>query len=257
MMLRYGRPLLAIIAALTLLRCGSSPNSPSGAGARLQGVVLQSATAHAQSAAQSSQAGKITVTVQEDPTLSVTVSGNGTFEIQGVPAGGFTLVFSLNGVTVGQIRITAVAEGTTIKIVVKVAEQEVELVEIETEDDDETQTGGNGGNSGSGGNAGTGDGGAKSCMIEGGKVGSHIELEGNVESGGSGQFRLRVNGNRSSGLVDVSASGASYTCNGKKGDSDCKASLRPGAKVHVRGALTSCGTSAASVTATEVKIQKD
>src|SRR5204863_6954527 len=113
--------------------------------------------------------------------------------------------------TIGQIRITAVAAGTTIKIVVKVADQEVELVEIETEDADDTQTGGTGGSGGSGG---TGDGGSKTCMIEGGKVGAHVELEGNVESGGSSQFRLRVNGNRSSGLVDVSASGASYKCNG-------------------------------------------
>ena len=68
---------------------------------------------------------------------------------------------------------------------------------------------------------------------------------------------LRVNGNRSSGLVDVAGSGASYVCNGKKGSSDCKANLLPGAKVHVRGNLTSCSTSAASVTATEVMIQKD
>jgi hypothetical protein len=254
MIQRHLRSVVVVAAALTLLRCGSSPNSPSGAGAKLQGVVLQSAIAHAQSLAQSAQAGKITVTVQEDPSLTVTVSGNGTFEIQGVPAGGFTLVFSLNGTTIGQIRITAVAEGTTIKIVVKVADQEVELIEIETEDADETQTGGTGGNGGSGG---SGDGGAKTCMIEGGKVGTHIELEGNVESGGSSQFRLRVNGNRSSGLVDVSASGASYKCNGNKGNSDCKANLRSGAKVHVRGTLTSCSTSAASVTATEVMIQKD
>lgn len=254
---RYLRAVFVILAALTLLRCGSSPNSPSGAGAKLQGVVLQSATAHAQSVSSSSQGGKITVTVQEDPSLSVAVSGNGTFEIQGVPAGGFTLVFSLDGAAIGQIRITAVSEGTTIKIVVKVAGQEVELVEIETENDDETQTGntGNGGNAGNGG--GGGDGGAKTCMIEGGKVGSNIELEGNVESGGSGQFRLKVNGNRSSGLVDVTASGASYKCNGNKGSSDCKANLRSGAKVHVRGNLTSCSTSAASVTATEVMIQKD
>ena len=252
---RYLRSTFVIFAALSLLRCGSSPSSPSGAGAKLQGVVLQSATAHAQSLS-SSQGGKITVAVQEDPTLSAAVSGNGTYEIQGVPAGGFTIVFSLDGAVIGQIRITAVSDGTTIKIVVKVAGREVELVEIETEDDDQTQTGGTG-NGGNAGNGGGGDGGAKTCMIEGGKVGSNIELEGNVESGGSGQFRLKVNGNRASGLVDVSASGASYKCNGNKGSSDCKANLRSGAKVHVRGNLTSCSTSAASVTATEVMIQKD
>jgi len=246
MFFRPARSLLILIAAGSMWRCGSSPTSPSGVGVKLQGVVLQDATAASASAGVSAQsttnAGKIVVTVQENPSLSVTVSGNGTFEIQGLPAGGFTLVFTVNGVTVGQITITAVAEGTTVKIVVKVSEQEVELVDMETDNDTET---------------GTGDQGTKTCVIEGGKVGAGIELEGNVDSGSSSQFKLRVNGNRSSGLVDVAASAASYKCNGKKGGSDCKANLKPGVKVHVRGNLTSCGTSAATVTATEVMIQKD
>jgi hypothetical protein len=246
MFLRTARCLIVLIAAAAMWRCGSSPTSPSGGGVKLQGVVLQDATAASArpgvSAQSATKAGKIVVTVQENPSLSVTVSGNGTFEIQGLPAGGFTLVFTVNGVTAGQITITAVSEGTTVKIVVRVAEQEVELVDMETEGDDET---------------GSGDQGTKTCLIEGGKVGSGIELEGNVDSGSSGQFKLRVNGNRSSGLVDVAASGASYKCNGDKGGSDCKANLKPGAKVHVRGNLTSCSTSAAAVTATEVMIQKD
>jgi len=248
MLLKTGRYLLVLMAAAALWRCGSSPTSPSGAGVKLQGVVLQDATASAASAglsAQSAKAGKIVVTVQENPSLSVTVSGNGTFEIQDVPSGGFTLVFSVDGVVVGQITITAVGEGTTIRIVVKIKDQEVELVEIETEDDND-----DGGDQDSGGDE------PKSCMINGGKISSHIELEGNVDSGTSSQFKLRVNGNRSSGLVDVAASGASYVCNGKKGSSDCKSNLVAEAKVHVRGNLTSCDTLVASVTATEVKIQK-
>jgi len=251
MFFRVTRAVLVLTAAASLWRCGSSPTAPSGGGVRLQGVVLQDATAVSARAGVSAQstasAGKIVVTVRENPSLSVTVSGNGTFEIQGLPASGFTLVFTVNGVTVGQIAITAVAEGTTVKIVVNVSAQRVELVDLETDNDtndDKTKTG-------------TGDQGTKTCMIEGGRVGAGIELEGNVDSGGSSQFKLRVNGNRSSGLVDVAASGASYKCNGKKGDSDCKANLKPGVKVHVRGNLTSCSTSAASVTATEVMIQKD
>src|SRR5437667_319494 len=140
MLVRPARHLLVLIGAAALLRCGgSNPASPSGGGVKLQGVVLQRSSGTAASAsvsASSAQAGKITVTVQENPSLSVTVSGNGTFEIQDLPAGGFTLVFSVNGVVVGQITITAVGEGTTIKIVVRLNDQEVELVDIETEDDD-------------------------------------------------------------------------------------------------------------------------
>lgn len=237
--------LLALMAAVALWRCGSSPTAPSAAGVRLQGVVLEDATASAASAdlsAQPAKGGKIVVTVQENPSLSVTVSGNGTFEIRDLPAGGFTLLFSVNGVVVGQITIGAVGEGTTIKIIVKLKDREVELVDIETDDGDDQNS--------------DGEGEPKSCLINGGKVSARIELEGNVDSGSSSQFKLRVNGNRARGLVDVAASGASYVCNGKKGGSDCKANLVAEAKVHVRGTLTSCDMVAASVTATEVKIQK-
>jgi len=245
---RPARYLPVLIAAAAMLRCGgSNPASPSTGGVKLQGVVLQNATGTAASAsvsAQFAQAGKITVTVQENPSLSVTVSGNGTFEIQSLPAGGFTLIFSVNGVVVGQITITAVSEGATIKIVVKLSEHEVELVDLETDDDN-------------GGTPGSGDDGPKTCIINGGTAGSTIELEGNVESGDSSLFKMRVNGNRSSGLVDVAAAGASYKCNGDKGTADCKANLKAGVKVHVRGNLTACTTSTASVTATQVMIQKD
>jgi hypothetical protein len=248
MFLRTARCLVVLFAAAAPWRCGSSPASPSGSGVKLQGVVLQDATGSAASAslsAQSAKPGKITVTVQENPTLSVTVSSNGTFTIQGLPAGGFTLLFSVNGAPVGTVAITAVGEGTTVKIVVKVTEQEVELVDMETDGDDATgglppSTGGPTNNA---------------CMVDGGKIGARIELEGDVDSGTSAQFLMRVNGNRSTGLVNVAATAASYKCNGNK-TTDCKASLRAGAKVHVRGTLTSCSTTAANVTATEVKIQK-
>jgi hypothetical protein len=73
---------------------------------------------------------------------------------------------------------------------------------------------------------------------------------------------MQVNGNRvkptggGDGLVDVNAAAASFKCNGKPSTNDCKLQLVTGAKVHVRGTLTACSTSAASVTATEVMIQK-
>jgi len=250
MLLRRTRYLLVLVAAAAMLRCGggSNPASPSGSGVKLQGVVLQNATGNASSAsvsAGSATAGKIVVTVQENSSLSVTVSGNGTFEIQNLPAGGFTLIFSVNGVVVGQITITAVSEGTTIKIVVKLSDNDVELVDLETDDDN----GPRGGNQG--------DDQPKTCLINGGTAGSNIELEGNVDSGDSSQFKMRVNGNRAGALVDVAASGASYKCNGNKGTADCKSNLKAGVKVHVRGNLTACTTSAASVTATQVMIQKD
>jgi hypothetical protein len=242
---------VVLIAATALLRCGgANPASPSGPGVTLEGMVLQGAGAAAAGSAgvsaQSDRGGRITVTVQEDPSQSTTVSGNGSFKLDNVPATGFTLVFSVDGVVLGSVSISPVPATTTIKIkiVVQVTDH-VELVDLDM--DDEDQGGSDPGNQD-----------PKTCMINGGRAGDHIELEGSVASGGSDQFQLRVNGNRSSGLVDVTASGASFKCQGDKSSSaTCKASVKTGAQVHVKGTLTACTTSVASATATQVMVQKE
>lgn len=102
------------------------------------------------------------------------------------------------------------------------------------------------------------DDGAKSCMISGGKVGKKIELEGTIAFGSTVHFfQLLVNGNRAKGPVDVDATGASLKCNGKKTPpAQCQAQVTAGAKVHVSGILEACDSSRASVTASEVKVQK-
>ncbi len=242
-----------LIAAGALLRCGgANPASPSGAGVTLEGMVLQGAGAASAGsvgvAARSASGGRITVTVQEDPSQSTTVSGNGSFKLDNVPVSGFTLVFSVNGVVLGSVSISPVPATAKIKIkiVVQVTDH-VELVDLEMNDESQDQGGGDQGNQD-----------PKTCMIEGGRMGDHVELEGVVASGSSDHLQLRVNGNRSSGLVDVMAAGASFQCQGDKSSSPtCKTRVQAGAQVHVKGTLTICTTSAASVTATEVKVQKD
>jgi len=97
----------------------------------------------------------------------------------------------------------------------------------------------------------------KACMISGGTVGAGIELEGSVVSGSSAAFLMKVQGNRSSGNVQVDASGASFKCNGSKGtDAQCRASVAGGAKVHVSGTLQSCDALAALARASQVMVQK-
>src|SRR5712691_1362074 len=247
------RLLAVLIAAGALLRCGgANPASPSNAGVALEGMVLQGAgAASAGSAgvsAQSARGGRITVTVQEDPSQSTTVSGNGTFKLDNVPVTGFTLVFSVNGVVLGSVSVSPVPATTKIKIkIVVLVTDHVELVDLEMNDENEDQGGGDQGHQDQ-----------KTCMIEGGRQGDHIELEGVVASGSSDHLQLRVNGNRSSGLVDVTALGANFQCQGDKNSSaTCKARVQTGAKVHGKGTLTICTTSAASVTATQVKVQKE
>jgi hypothetical protein len=228
-------------AALAASACGDNPAGPSGA-VVLRGTVLGDSASSAASGAAAAAAARVTITVEENPSLTTTVSGNGTFELEGLPEGGFTLVFSSNGVTLGTITINDVSAGETITITVKVTANSVTLVLEEREDDEEGED----------------DGEAKTCLINGGKVGQRIELEGHVDGAGtSASFVLKVNGNRARGPVDVDGSGATYKCNGAKlSDTLCKASLKSGSKVHVRGDLQSCDLAAASVRATQVTVQK-
>ncbi len=233
-----------VLAAVVAAACGgSSPSSPSGTGSvGIQGVVLPGSVGLAASAGSkvATSAGQVTVTI-EGAGISTTVSANGTFELEGVPAGTFTLIFQKDGLEIGRVVITA-SEGSEVKIVVQIQVSGVIVVDIKIEGKTGTDS------------AGTT---TATCLINGGKVGSGIELEGDVSSGTYSAFEMAVNGERSSGLVDVKASSASFKCNGSKaGDAECKASVKAGAKVHVRGTLMTCTTAAAQVTATEVMVQK-
>lgn len=98
------------------------------------------------------------------------------------------------------------------------------------------------------------------CMINGGRQGAGIELEGNVASGALPTFTMTVNGNRASGPVTVNAAGASIECSPASGPNaptpaQCQARVSGTQRVHVRGTLTSCTTTTALVTASSVRVQ--
>jgi hypothetical protein len=230
----------AVAAAVVAVACGGkSPSTPSGnAGVQVQGVVLGDGVATPSGLHASAASSKPRVTVRvEGTSITATVSASGTFVLENAPAGTLTLIFERDGVEIGRLQVTA-PQGGTAKIVVQIKGSTVTLVSVKVEDengDDVTPM---------------------TCAIEGGKQGEGIELEGAVDSGTPDAFVMTVNGNRSSEPVAVDASGASFTCNGDKGNPDCRASLKIGAKVHVRGTLKLCTISEAQVTATEVKIQK-
>jgi hypothetical protein len=186
--------------------------------------------------------GHITVSVQENGSISTTVSANGTFTLDGLPPAGFTLVFSVNGANAGTVTISPVQGSSEIKIVVQVTTTTVVLINLDLGDGHENDNNNEP---------------PATCMVEGGRVGQHVELEGTVDSGTSSSFKLKVNGEKSSGLVAVTANGAQFKCGGDKSSSTtCQASLKKGSKVHVKGTLTSCSTTAAAVTATQVEVQK-
>jgi len=238
---------VVVAAAVVAGACGGeSPSSPSGGGVVVQGVVLGDGAAVSASsgvpvAAAKSQ--KLTVKV-EGSSITVEVSANGTFELKGVPAGTFTLVFLADGVEIGRIVVSA-EEGSEVKIVVQVKDSVLVLVEIKVE------------SSGSGPSPSPSSS-PGSCLVSGGTIGRGIELEGNVTSGDYKAFTMSAAG--VTGLVDVSAEAASFRCIGSAkvaSDAECKLSVKSPAKVHVRGALMTCSSAKAGVTASEVKVQKD
>jgi hypothetical protein len=240
---------LVALTALALSACGSSPTSPgAAAGVTLRGVATGSGVGLAaangvQGLSTKTAAGgtsSIVVTVQESPSLTTTISGNGTFELDGLPAGTFTLVFTSNGVTIGTITITSVPNQAEVDLVVQISLTNVVVVTVKVNGNDETanqtQTP------------------TKTCLIEGGTVGARIELEGSIAKATGKTFEMSVNGQRAGGTVAVDASGAGFDCAGIKGTCDATL-IATGAKVHVSGNLTSCSLTAAQVKATQVKFQ--
>ena len=231
-----------VVAAVVTAGCGSdSPSGPSGSGVVVQGVVLGggASVSAADTQTSASSAKKVTVKV-EGTSLNVDVSANGTFQFTGIPGGTFTLVFLADGVEIGRVVVTAEA-GSEVKIVVQVTASTLVLVEIKVENPDAS---------------GDDDAAGSSCVVNGGKAGQRIELEGTVASGSSTQFNLTATGRSSTDIV-VNAASASFRCIGSAktpSDAECKASVKTGAKVHVSGTLMSC--TAAQVTASEVKVQK-
>src|SRR5512143_1411511 len=87
------------VLAMSLSACGGSATSPNPAGVTLRGMAMDLPTSVAGGvSALSNTSAKggsaITVTVLEDPSLTTTISGNGSFELDGLPPGTFTLVFT-------------------------------------------------------------------------------------------------------------------------------------------------------------------
>jgi hypothetical protein len=233
----------AAVAAVTLSCGGGGPSSPSGTGVEVKGVVLSGASAVVASSGShpaTAKAQKVTVTV-EGTTITAEVGADGTFVLKGVPSGDFTLVFTVDGVKIGEVPVSA-PDDSEVKITVKVEASQVVLVDIKIEARDGSEV-------------------ASTCVINGGRKGQGVELEGTVSSGNAALFNMTVNGGRAGALASVNAAGATYKCVGgsKKDTADeCKALVaKGGAKVHVRGTLAECTTTVAEVTASEVKIQKE
>jgi hypothetical protein len=243
------RVLLALVAVAGVVAAGcgaGGPSSPSAGakGVAVQGVVLgDGATFGASSEVHASNAKDQKVTVKvEGTTITAEVSANGTFVLEDIPGGKFTLIFLVDAQEIGRIQVTA-QDGDEVKMVVQIKDSALTLIEMHIEHPES-------GASPS----------PTACLIHGAN-GEMVELEGTKRSGTWDEFKMEVNGERASDLVTVHATTATaFRCiGGTKTDSvdDCKKLVNDGEpKVHVRGTLI-CSAAAADVTAAEVKVQKN
>jgi hypothetical protein len=245
---------LIALLALRLAACGGNPAGPSG-DVTLEGTVIEGQGALGQGYTAASGTGTaaavITVSVAENRDLSTTVSG-GRFSLAGLPPGSFTLVFSSNGRQVGSVPFADVAPSTALAVTVMVSSSSVSLVS--------EQRNGNGGGQGNPNGPQVGPSPA-ACMINGGRPGDGIELEGRVATGAYPTFTMNVNGNRASGPVSVVAgAAATVQCSPAGGPNapttaECQARVSGNQRIHVRGTLTSCTPTDALVTASRIIVQ--
>jgi hypothetical protein len=114
---------LAVGATLVMAACGFSPTSPfegfDEKGTRLRGSFDSAVSAldTGVRAASPSWEG-IRVFLKEKPSISIVVTGDGTFVLEGLPSGAWTVIFERDGQVVGEIRFRSVRTNQEITIVV-------------------------------------------------------------------------------------------------------------------------------------------
>jgi hypothetical protein len=134
------------VAGLALAACGDgNPASPSGSGrVTVEGVLLAEGAAFSASSGARPDGGPVTVVV-EGTSIRATISGDGTWKLENIPATEFTLVFFQDGEEIGRIEITA-EDGVVVDVLVKIVDSEVVLIKIDFDggddgDDDDGDSG--------------------------------------------------------------------------------------------------------------------
>jgi hypothetical protein len=117
-----------ILAAGALIACGGNPSGPDADGIVVRGTVQGTGSLRAASAGAASAA-TMTVTVLEDPSISTTVAGDGSFTLRGLPPGGFTLVFKNGSAEIGRLSFAEVKANQEIVLTVQVSNSGVVLLD--------------------------------------------------------------------------------------------------------------------------------
>ncbi len=118
---------MVVFAVAGLVACGGNPAGPDASGVVVRGTVQGTGLLRAASGATS--AATVTVSVLENPAISTTVGGDGSFTLRGLPEGGFTLVFSSGGAELGRLSFAEVKPNQEITLTVQVSGGSVVLLE--------------------------------------------------------------------------------------------------------------------------------
>jgi hypothetical protein len=119
---------LVVFAAAVLTACGGNPAGSDSQGVVVRGMVQGAGTLRAASVGATSAA-TVTVSVLENPNISTSVGGDGTFTLRGLPEGGFTLVFKSGTDTIGSLSFSEVKANQEITLTVQVSTSGVVLLE--------------------------------------------------------------------------------------------------------------------------------
>jgi len=125
-----------VTALVALTACDSSPTSPSTGQASsnriLGSFVSETSAASRQTARPNASFEGINVTVQQDGSIRVEVSSNGTFTLDHVPVGRVTIIFTRDGVKIGEVDIHGVGSNEEIRITLELtANDTVVLVDVQ------------------------------------------------------------------------------------------------------------------------------
>ena len=108
---------------------GSSPTTVAPPAAAADVLVLGKLAQAPGALAAKATGDPIEVSVTEAPAIKATVGSDGSFTLRGLPTGGFTLVFTQSGTTIGTLAFREVAANQQITITVEVVNGEVVLVD--------------------------------------------------------------------------------------------------------------------------------
>lgn len=214
--------LAAALAVLNACGGGGSPAAPSAtagaSGVVLTGTLLGAPTGASSGATTYAVTGQLMVSVVENPAITAVVAPDGSFTLRGLPSGGFTLQFTLDGTVLGTLAFTEVAPNQEITVVVELTGSTVTLVE-------EKRNG-----------IGHGD----------------IEIEGAVEAvlvlDPAGDSRFRIHG-----YEVVARPGQTAIREGNRGRSVTDVSV--GRQVHIKGTWLPAASTSQAVLAQEIILQ--